>query len=176
MYAYLGKLGIILLQHGLQAPGLLLSSAACILQLLHPLLCGMQAPLRVLYPPSCSLSTLTDIGRKIGGTSASFLHIHVLVTVCLQSSVSGCLDMSLEDKLESGQLPIEHHTCDGDQECSRKRCRPAAGSGRLCRLARQPPWHLIPSAPAPLQPSEHPWLSATAQKRYQDRAAAWQKA
>ena len=84
--------------------------------------------------------------------------------------------MLLEDKLESGKLPIMHHIRDGDQKCSRKRCGPAAGSGHLCRLARQPPWPLTPPAPAPLQPSEHPWLSATTQKRYQDSAASWQKA
>ena len=65
-YACLSKLGIILLQHGLQAPGLLLSSAASILQLLNPLLCGMQAPLRILLPPRRSLSTSTDIGQETG--------------------------------------------------------------------------------------------------------------
>ena len=93
--------------------------------------------------------------------SASALHVHVIVIVGLQSSMSGCRGMSSEHKLESGKLPTEHHTCDGDKGYGRKRCRPAAGSGRLCRLARQPSWPLTPPAPAPLQLSEHPWLSVT---------------
>ena len=97
--------------------------------------------------------------------SVPCLEIHIVLTVCLQSSMSGCLVMPLDDKLEPGKLSTKHHASHGDQGCSRENCRPVAGSGRLCRLAQQPSWPQILPALAPLQPSEHPWRSVTPQKR-----------